>query len=408
MNKKIILLMLALPLILMLSLFTTSGAMSVMTSISVSSIVIDKTDMGPDKNVSLDLDKGEVYTVSYTVYPIGAANKKVVFSTQAIGNATLATFDFDEETKTLRPRSCGIAKVIFTTEDGGCSDGFIVTVESNELGTIQSTLDKSVIEVGQTAQIQTVFNPKYYPFQQVEYTVLEGKDVVKVDSRGRVQGIGAGTATIRVNSFVNKDVYSNVTITVERAAPVTIVDEESVVYESTGALTLDVDESAGLRDADVTLTVSDPSAVTYTLDLAEKELRFAFLRDGYSQVTFTLSVTYMGKTYTDTCMVTCRDTLDVVLGDGWDLADGQGLYLNIEHFLYFDPINADVTYTVTVSGASADAVKLDTTELSSGKIKITYTNPDKIGTSRIITLTLTVTPAQGDPVEVTQTFWLRG
>ena len=71
MNKKLILLMLALPLILMISLFTTTSQVSLVITVPVSKVVINDADI-----VYMDLD--EEYQISYTVYPTNAANQSVL------------------------------------------------------------------------------------------------------------------------------------------------------------------------------------------------------------------------------------------------------------------------------------------------------------------------------------------
>ena len=64
MNKKLISLILVLPLILMISLFTAVNTVSLAVSVPVSKIEI----LGPEI-VYLDLDKQEKHFIEYAVYP---------------------------------------------------------------------------------------------------------------------------------------------------------------------------------------------------------------------------------------------------------------------------------------------------------------------------------------------------
>ena len=86
MTKKILLLVLSLPLILMICLFTTSNTVSLAISVPVTGI-----DIVGDNIVYLDMDKNETYEVEYTIYPTNAANKKISFSTEVIEGERLAT-----------------------------------------------------------------------------------------------------------------------------------------------------------------------------------------------------------------------------------------------------------------------------------------------------------------------------
>ena len=72
MTKKILLLVLFLPMIIMISLFTTTDAVSLAISIPVTGIEIVE-----DNIVYLDLDQEETYKIDYTVYPTNASNAEV-------------------------------------------------------------------------------------------------------------------------------------------------------------------------------------------------------------------------------------------------------------------------------------------------------------------------------------------
>ena len=77
MNKRLILLILALPLLLMLCLFTTANRVSITIQVPVTGI--DVVLEGGNSIVYLNLDdqnNGE-YHLDYVVYPINATNKTV-------------------------------------------------------------------------------------------------------------------------------------------------------------------------------------------------------------------------------------------------------------------------------------------------------------------------------------------
>ena len=73
MAKKLLLLILALPLVMMISLFTTTNTVSLAISIPVSGI-----DIIGNNYVYLDFDKSEKYFIDYTIYPTNAYNQNIL------------------------------------------------------------------------------------------------------------------------------------------------------------------------------------------------------------------------------------------------------------------------------------------------------------------------------------------
>ena len=90
MTKKIILLVLILPVIVMISLFTTTDAVSLAISIPVTGINIEE-----DNIVYMDIK--DKLNVSYTVYPTNASNQKVTMITEPVGNSRFCNLTFDSK-----------------------------------------------------------------------------------------------------------------------------------------------------------------------------------------------------------------------------------------------------------------------------------------------------------------------
>ena len=120
MNKKIIALILLLPMILMMTLYTAVNTVSLQVKVPVSKIEILSEEF-----VSLDLDKGERFFVDYAVYPTTASNKEVNFSTENIGAQPKAELEYSNGY--IVPKSAGMAYACFTTVDGSLGvKGFAV------------------------------------------------------------------------------------------------------------------------------------------------------------------------------------------------------------------------------------------------------------------------------------------
>ena len=65
MNKKLIVLIMLLPLLLMLSIFTSTQSVALNVKVAV-----NKIEINGNKVVYLDMDKDEKYLVSYEIYPL--------------------------------------------------------------------------------------------------------------------------------------------------------------------------------------------------------------------------------------------------------------------------------------------------------------------------------------------------
>ena len=255
MTKKLILLILALPLFLMICLFTATNGVSLAVPISVSGI-----ELLSESTVYMDLDNPkEQHLVEYAVYPTNAANKSVTLSYLPFedSNGTeqpLAQFEYDEETGYLKPLAPGAAEVVITTVDGGYSVRFTAIVETRELVSIESShpnleatfdevlgMNKYDLAPGDTFKIENVFNPVTAANLLVNYT-SSNPAVATVNARGVVQARGAGVAVITVTSRANE--YIKYSFAIEVTNPdnqaFVIVDKNIVSSKSTGRINMSI------------------------------------------------------------------------------------------------------------------------------------------------------------------------
>ena len=132
MTKKLILLILALPLFLMIILFTATNTVSLAIDIPVSGVEI----LG-DETVYLNMDTSSPrLDIQYAIYPTNASNTGVSITCNPIvidgKEQPLAqfTYEIDKEEKTayLTPLVAGMAEVVITTDDGNHKDRFTVVV----------------------------------------------------------------------------------------------------------------------------------------------------------------------------------------------------------------------------------------------------------------------------------------
>ena len=347
----IILLILCLPLILMLSLFTASSVVSIAVDVPVSGI-----DVMIEELVELDLDQNESFTVDYIVYPTEASNKDVSISFSAIGDEKLA--DFTVDGNTITPTSAGQARVTVETASGGYRDSFDVIVRTKGVESIASTPEKTVITVGETTKINTEFYPKAVKDESLSYRVKDGEGIVAVSKSGIVQGIGVGTATVEVASVDNPAAKSEFTITVESSGVIDFVSNTTYLttQQSAGTLASVINPlitveaySAELFDAEGAPLGSDIIFVEFDTLTGVISYEFtdpAFV--GRVEVRLTVSVAD-GESVTKSCYI---ERISDISAEWIDAAlDGavpvpRSLSDGIRFAIDLKPLGADVSYRI--------------------------------------------------------------
>ena len=303
MAKKLISLILVLPLILMVCIYTAVNTVSLMVNVPVSKIEIIGT-----KIVYLDLDKNEKHFVDYAVYPTTANNQSVTFTTEAVGDARKAELEYKDGY--ILPKTVGTAKVYLTTVDGGFKDSLIVQVDASSIQAISCSVEKSELFIGETTEIATQFVPRNAPNKQLKYELLEGAGVVSVNSQGLVTGVGVGKAIVQVSSLINGDICDRVEITVNSRAAMEFAQKEATLtlLEKSGTIPLSIDADAEFSFAIQVLDENGNSAETIVACGIEKEnkrLTYQFIDESFvGSVTVVLTVTQEGlEPYTDRCTI---------------------------------------------------------------------------------------------------------
>lgn len=344
----IILLILCLPLILMLTLYSATTAISVAVAVPVSGIDVLEEDI-----VELDLDKGESYTVEYIISPTEAKNKKVKYIFEQIGKEKLA--EFNVEGDTLIPTSAGQAKVIVETDDGAYRDYFNIVVYSRQVNGITSKAVNNVIHVNETTKIETKFSPVIASNKGLTYKVVEGQDVVTVNSIGEIRGIGIGAAKIEVTSVNNPNVKDYVDIRVEPTGTLDILKPNqsiTVFQDPKGEFGLYLNPWVTFTGSPVIEVVDkthgnpvDDSLIVWQYDEANKVIKYEIKDRSYiGTLQFNITVTPEGTSpITKSCTISqiSNITADWKEYSEWFPVASSGLNIEID----LNPLGADVTFT---------------------------------------------------------------
>ena len=359
----IILLMLCLPLILMFSLFTTTEAVSIAVAVPVNGI-----DVVIEELVELDLDRGESFEVDYLISPTEAANKGVSFLFSPIGTDKLATFSVVGNV--ITPTSYGSARVTVETLDGGYRDSFDVVVYSKRVESIASSLPKSTLTVGETAQISTSYNPSAVRDTGLSYRVKSGEGIVSVTQSGAVRATGIGDAVIEVVSKDNPEARCDVALRVISSGIIDFVTDRCDITALDNVARIPAVINPDITVSHYSLSFTDENGVPVPESVAIAQLEL----DGGAVICTFIDEAFVGKLQLSVTVVTedresitksCYINRISEIEIGWrdKVSDGRydvlssdtgGVAIGIE----LRPLGADVSYTVTLKYTEAQGEKL--------------------------------------------------
>ena len=156
-------------------------------TVSVTEVTLDKTE--------LTLTEGETETLTATVRPDNADNRKVAWSSD---KTEIATVDGAGRVTAVK---AGEAVVTVTTEDGGKTATCKVTVKAKAVSVTEVTLDRTELTLteGETGTLTATVKPDNADNRKVTWS-SDKTEVATVDGAGRVTAVKAGEATVTVTT----------------------------------------------------------------------------------------------------------------------------------------------------------------------------------------------------------------
>ena len=382
MNKKLILLILLLPLVLMFCLYTTTSSVGIEIKAPVSSIEITG-----DNIVYLDFDDGEKYFVNYTVYPITAVNKQVIFTTEKVGEQKLAELDFVDGY--IIPKTTGVAKVSLSTVDGGFKDSFIVQVDSIKVQKIVCHTEKTQLMVGETTTITTAFTPENATNRLLNF-VSSDISVAQVNDKGIIRGVGRGSAVITVTSEQNPNAKDTIIVDVFNRDIMDFAKTEIYTWQNSGSLNISIDTDENFElDYETTdingNTIANPFIVAQTgfENVTNNQVLFnyAFENDFIGSVLVKITITTdnpIRQPFSKTIAIHRVDQILATFDNDEVISCVAGAPFALHNKITMYPEDADVHFEVYLSN---DNVRIE--EVTS-KIRLTAVLPG------VTTLTLNV------------------
>ena len=156
-------------------------------AVNVTEVTLDKTE--------LTLTEGETETLTATVKPDNADNRKVTWSSD---KTEVATVDGAGRVTAVK---AGEATVTVTTEDGGKTATCKVTVKAKAVNVTEVSLGKTELTLteGETETLTATVKPDNADNRKVTWS-SDKTEVATVDGDGRVTAVKAGEATVTVTT----------------------------------------------------------------------------------------------------------------------------------------------------------------------------------------------------------------
>lgn len=409
MTKKILLLILALPLILMITIFTTTSRGSLAIDIPVTGIDIIGSNI-----VYLDLDEAESYQVDYTIYPTNASNQEVTFKTETIEGARKANLEFKDGN--LTPKSVGSAKVLLSTNDGGYFDSFIVHVSSNMLHGIESTISKTNLFVGETATISTNFIPANAADKLLIYE-SSNERVASVDAMGNVIALGKGSAKIKVYSMNHPQMSQEFDVTVGVNGTIALSHSEQFNWNNNGEIVISV-ETDKQYELDYKIfdenhnPIGDASSIL-TAEIIKGDtilFNYEFVQGFIGTVIVDITIKFNEvDSQTVSCVLKRVNEIELKLASVGTISSiiGEKKFLNY----LLTPLNADVTLSVSTNNDNVTAevvggkyVQYEAMKLGVTEVTLTATSNEDPTYSKSITAEIVVLPKFLDIFEASKTY----
>ena len=232
---------------------TEDGGKTATCKVTVKAATVAVTGVTLNK-ATLSLIAGASETLTATVAPADATNKKVTWKSS---DAAVATVDTNGKVTAVK---AGEATITVTTEDGGKTATCKVTVKPNLVSEI--TLAALAIYVGESKAVTATVKPDDATNKALTWTSSD-ETVATVDATGKVTGKKIGTTTITATARDGSGVSGSCTVTVlSHVKKVTVTPANLTLGKNKSyTLTATVDAQPG-TDTGVTWTSSDTTIAT--------------------------------------------------------------------------------------------------------------------------------------------------
>lgn len=254
------------------------------------------TGVSLDKK-TLDLTVGGTATLTATINPSNATNKKVTWSTSDANVAEVSG-------GTVTAKGAGTATIMVTTEDENKTATCTVNVTAKTVPVESVTLDKTTLEleVEGTATLTATVKPDNATDKTVTWTSSDAT-VATVDNTGKVTAVKKGTATITAKAG---DKSATCTVNVKEKSPVAV---ESITV-TPATTTLEVGKTTVLGVTFKPENVADKTVTWKSSDESKATVDSKGAVTAKAEGTVTITATTKEGNKSATCTVTIKNGYD--------------------------------------------------------------------------------------------------
>lgn len=258
---------------------------------------------------TVSIPKGEKRILTATIEPANAQNQELTWSSS---NTDIVRID--AVTGQVTGRTVGTAKVTVTTADGGFSDSCIVEVIQLATGVTMSFSSVS-LDAGKTKTISATVTPSSATHKTVTWSSSDEK-IAKVNSKGTITAVAAGTATITATS---KDGAASATCRVTVKQPATSITLKSTSGTDLTKKTMKIAVGskktvvatiapANVTNSEIVWSTSDKKIATVTSGGVVKGVKAGTVKITAKSADGAVSTTIKIKIYTPEKLVTLNKT----------------------------------------------------------------------------------------------------
>lgn len=192
MRYKVITLIMLIPLVLMVCVFSAANFTSLQVPISVNSVAVYH-----ERLEVVNLAESNEFQINAQVMPINASNKGLIYTYESVNGKQMPTLDINEN-GLVKASGYGTAKVIVTTKDGAYKKSFLLEVTSTVATELVANLSKTEdIFVGDEFEILTTVLPDAALDKNVKFSSTDNH-IVKVDAlTGECKALSSGRVTLK-------------------------------------------------------------------------------------------------------------------------------------------------------------------------------------------------------------------
>ena len=225
MKQRIVALVMIIPIVLMICVFSAANVVTLAMPIPVSGIELE---MNPEETLSLSAGVDTLEIRAHAM-PLNASNQKLNYSSAEIPGKRPAEIEIDTAEGVIRAKRVGSLKITVSTAEGGFSASFILDVTSEKATELEITVPETM-----ASGEKKTFTSRVYPEEAADTNVIWKsfpENVLKINAlTGAAEAISAGCAT--VTATVKDGLKGELTASAE--VTVTPAETESGLFVSAG------------------------------------------------------------------------------------------------------------------------------------------------------------------------------